>query len=127
MIVLPSPRQISDDDVVTLAEACEIVFRNKITPSTLRAEGRRGRLAISKIGKRYFTTIRDARELFDRCRAAPEARGSTSTRNAGHGSSETDNDSSAQAAVNQIVASLKKSSPTTLAASTPRSRAHRHG
>lgn len=126
-MVSPAPRQISDDDVVTLKEACEIVFRNAIGPWTLRAEANRGRLAISKIGRRYFTTVRDVRELFDRCRAAPEDRGSTSTRNAGHGSSETDSDSSALAAVSQIVASLKKSSPNTSGASTRRNRVRRHG
>lgn len=46
-----------DEDPITLKEACEMVFRNTVTPATLRAEAGRGRLEISRIGKRDFTTL----------------------------------------------------------------------
>lgn len=68
-----------DDDPITLKEACEIVFRNTCAVATLRAEADRGRLNISKIGKRYYTTLRSARELYDKCRVGPKAQGSIST------------------------------------------------
>lgn len=69
-----------DEDPITLKEACELVFRNTVTPATLRAEAGRGRLDISRIGKRDFTTLRSARELFERCRVEREAQGSISIR-----------------------------------------------
>lgn len=68
-----------DNDPITLKEACEIVFRNTVTPATLRAEAGRGRIEIARIGKRDFTTLRSARELFERCRVEREAQGSIST------------------------------------------------
>lgn len=116
----------NDDDPVTLQEACDIVFRGRITPATLRAEAGRGKITIAKIGKRYFTTLREARELFDRCHAEPEARTSTSTRAADSGSSETDNASSARAAANATVEMLKGLSKPTSGGSTGRNRQLRH-
>lgn len=63
-----------DDDPITLKEACEIVFRNTCAVATLRAEADRGRLNISKIGKRYYTTLRSARELYEKCRVDQKGR-----------------------------------------------------
>lgn len=34
----------------TLDEACRLFFGGKVTPATLRAEARRGRLVIERIG-----------------------------------------------------------------------------
>lgn len=116
----------ADDDPVTLKEACEIVFRGTITPSTLRAEAKRAKIAIAKIGKRYFTTLREARELYDRCRVAPEAHISISTPGVGSGSSETDNALSARAAANATVEMLKGLSKHTSGGSTGRNRARPH-
>jgi hypothetical protein len=79
-----------DDDPITLKEACEIVFRNTCTPATLRAESKRGNLDISRIGKRDFTTLRSARELFDKCRVEQKAPASIVTRRAVSTSSATD-------------------------------------
>lgn len=47
---------ISDDEPMTLAEACETIFRGHIKPATLRAEAARGRLVIERIGRRDFVT-----------------------------------------------------------------------
>lgn len=113
---------INENDPITLAEACEIVFRNTIKPATLLAEHGRGRLVISKIGRAYFTTLRDARELLEKCRVEREARGSISTKNAGNGLSETDSVSCARAGANQAVSMLKSLSKNTLGKSTSRNR-----
>jgi integrase len=63
----------ADDDPITLAEACEIVFRNRIKVSTLRRETRRGNLVTIRVGRRDFTTLRDVREMIQRCRDADPA------------------------------------------------------
>ena len=54
---------MTDDDPVTLSQACQEVFHGCITPHTLRAEARRGNLRIFRIGKRDFVTLREVREL----------------------------------------------------------------
>ena len=64
---------MNDDDPVTLDVASDVVFGGAVSPLTLKAEGDRGRLEIAKIGKRWFTTLRSARELFAKCRAVPKA------------------------------------------------------
>lgn len=117
---------MQDDDPVTLAEACEIVFRDRITPATLRAEHARGRLEIARIGKRDFTTLRSARELYKRCLDERAGRDSISTQDASNGLSETDHALSAQAAARETVAALKRLSKPTSVGSTGRSRAQRH-
>ena len=58
----------ADDDPITLKEACEIVFRNQCRVATLRAEAKRGRLTVFKIGRSYFTTLRNVREMVEMCR-----------------------------------------------------------
>lgn len=58
----------ADDDPITLKEACEIVFRNQCGVATLRAEAKRGRLTVFKIGRGYFTTLRNVREMVEMCR-----------------------------------------------------------
>lgn len=117
---------MTEDDPVTLKEACHVVFRDTITPWTLRAEAARGRLTISRIGKRDFTTLREARELLERCRVEHEAPASTSTRNESNGSSEMASDSSARAALRQTLERLKKPSKATSGKSTGHSPAQRH-
>lgn len=111
---------IGEDDPITLVEACEIAFRNRIRPATLRAEAARGRLTIFRIGRRDFTTLKSVRDL--QCRAENQARASTSIHNEDSGLSETARISSARAALSQTIARLKNSSPDTSAKST-----HRNG
>lgn len=117
---------MTDDDPVTLKEACQIVFRNRIKPATLRAEASRGRLTISRIGKRDFTTLREARELFDRCRGEQSGHASTGTERARPGSSETVQRSFAQARAKAAVEKLKGLSRATSPASTSRNRQAPH-
>ncbi len=107
---MPRSDTIPEDDPVTLREACEIVFRNTVTPATLRAEAARGRLVISRIGKRDFTTLRDARGLLAKCHVQNHHPAYISTRAASNGSSETDRLSSAQVALSMSLSRLKSNS-----------------
>lgn len=104
----PKPETIDDEAPVTLEEACTIVFRGLIKPSTLRAEAARGRLDVRRIGRRDFTTLRSARELMT-CQDEKRRRVFISTKNESNGSSETDKASSAQAALSQKLRLLKGS------------------
>src|SRR5580704_7829237 len=88
----------ADDDPITLAEACKLFPHAKLTVSTLRAEAARGRLAIFRLGKRDYTTSSSMREMVRLCREENRRPGSTSTRNANNGLSETERTSSALAA-----------------------------
>jgi hypothetical protein len=76
---------MTDDDPITLAEACEIVFKNKVTPATLRAEQVRGRIDIFRIGKRDFTTLRSVRAMVEKCRVEDPRHDFISIRNANSG------------------------------------------
>jgi hypothetical protein len=116
----------ADDDPITLADACELVFHNRIKVPTLRREAERGNLVTYRVGRRGFTTLRDVREMLQRCRAADPHQGSTSTQVAASGLSATDKSSSALVALNQTVAALKSSSPNTSLESTNRNGARRH-
>ena len=66
-----------DDEPLTLAEACQLIFRKTISPATLRAEADRGRLVIERIGRRDFVTRRAIREMRQLCQLvpAPKAQG----------------------------------------------------
>lgn len=103
-------RPPADDDPITLKEACEIVFRGTVTPSTLRAEAGRGRLDIARIGKRDFTTLHSARELFRKCQDEKRPLAFTSTPRESNGLSETVRASSVQAALSKSIDRLKSNS-----------------
>jgi len=51
----------AEDDPITLADACDMVFHNRIKISTLRREAERGNLVTYRVGRRDFTTLRDVR------------------------------------------------------------------
>src|ERR1700724_2696253 len=70
---------LADDTPLTLAEACERIFHGQIKPSTLRAEARRGRLVIERIGRRDFVTPRAIREMRERCRSPSTSAGKSGT------------------------------------------------
>jgi hypothetical protein len=116
----------SDDDPITLVDACELVFHNRIKESTLRREAERGNLVTYRVGRRDFTTLRDVREMLQRCRADDPHQGSTSTRSVSNGLSATDQNSSAQAALSQTVAALKSNSLNTSHESTNRKGGRHH-
>lgn len=112
-----------DDDPITLKEACEIVFRNTCAVATLRAEADRGRLDLSKIGKRYYTTLRSARELYEKCRVNRRAQGSISTQNEMPGLSEMALFSNARAALRATLSAPASCSGDISPANTSRNRA----
>lgn len=115
----------NDDDPVTLQEAVDIVYRGTIKVSTLRLEADRGNLEIFKVGRRQFTTLRSVREMQEKCRAKPKARGSTLTGSASNGLSEMERVSSALVALKQTTKALKSSSQNTSRQNTDRPRSHR--
>lgn len=115
-----------DDEPLTLAEACKVIFRNTISPATLRAEAERGRLVIERIGRRDFVTRSAIREMRKKCEQvpAPKAQGSGFNQSASvpmanpmsppSGSSVTMDDTSvALASVLMIAEQLSASSPNT--------------
>ena len=63
-----------EDEPLTLVEACKLIFRNSISPSTLRTEASRGRLTIERIGRRDFVTRRAIKEMRRLCEVAQPAR-----------------------------------------------------
>jgi hypothetical protein len=115
----PTPRQPSDSDEVTgerlarddepisLADACKLFPRARLTVSTLRAEADRGRLEIFRLGKRDYTTPRAMKEMVRLCQEGDPRRGSTSTRRGNNGPSETARCSSALAAARMTVEAEK--------------------
>ena len=66
-----SHQDADEDEPLTLAEACTLIFRNTITPATLRIEADRGRLVLEKVGRRLFVTRRAIREMRRKCQMAP--------------------------------------------------------
>lgn len=117
---------MNDNEPITLAEACELYPRSKLTVSTLRAEAQRGRLDIFRLGRRDYTTIAAMEGMIRRCQEDARHRASTSTESADNGSSETDRISSARAALNQSVQALKSGLPRISGRSTGRSGRHAH-
>jgi hypothetical protein len=108
-----------DDEAITLKDAAE---RFGFTVSTLRAEAGRGKLTIYKIGRRFYTTPADIRNMVVQCRVEQKGRDLTSIRSAGSGLSETDRISAARAALEETLLQLKRSSRNTSATSTVPSR-----
>lgn len=85
---------MTDDEPITLAEACQLFPRAKLTISTLRAEAARGHLDIFRIGKRDYTTPKAMREMVMRCHEDDPRRACISTRSANNGLSVTERVSS---------------------------------
>lgn len=108
-----------DNDAITLKDAAS---HFGFTVGTLRAEAERGHLVIYKIGKRYYTTPADIREMVNQCRVDQKARDFTLIRGGNSTSSGTDRASSALAAARETVMRLKSSSRNTSAESTSRNR-----
>jgi hypothetical protein len=102
---------MTDDEPITLKEACQIYHRLNITPSTLMAAADSGMLRVYKMGKRNVTELRYLREWQERCRAEKQRPGWHSIESVGHGLSEMERSTSAQAALNQTVRELRQSLP----------------
>lgn len=93
----------SADDPITLAEACKLFPRAKLTVSTLRAEHSRGRLTIFRIGRRDYTTVGDMNDLVRQCREEGRRREAIPRSNL----SETQRATSAMNAVSETISKLK--------------------
>lgn len=98
---------ISDSDTITLRDAAQ---HFGFSVYTLRTEADRGRLTIYKIGKRYYTTPADIKEMVNRCRVDQKGRDFTLIQNGSSGLSETERASSALAAATETALRLKNSS-----------------
>lgn len=111
-----------DTDPITLSEASKVVLRGVVTVSALRAEIRRGNLAVERIGKNLYTTPAAIREMRDKCRVMPNPQDYTSERTEAKasGSSATGEKTSELAALKASVQALKNGSLSTLRKSTPR-------
>jgi len=105
---------IGDGDIITLKDAAK---HFGLSVYALRTEAGNGRLTIYKVGKRYYTTPADIKEMIKQCRVEQKAPDSISIRSARNLPSETDQHSIALAAANEIAQRLKSSSRTTLGAS----------
>jgi|HubBroStandDraft_6_1064221.scaffolds.fasta_scaffold1161370_2 hypothetical protein len=104
---------MSDDQPITLAEAAADFFGGRLSASSLRAEARRGNLVVFRIGRTDFTTVRNLRDMTDKCRVVPPARVFTLTKDEAHGRLETERVSSARAAALEAVAMLRNASRNT--------------
>lgn len=102
---------MTDDDTITLADAAK---HYGYSVYTLRAEADRGRLVIYKIGKRFYTTPADIKEMVIQCRVELKERASISIRSVRSTPSETERASSALAAARETAERLKGSSRNTL-------------
>jgi hypothetical protein len=102
---------IGDSDIVTLKDAAK---HFGLSVYTLRTEAKDGRLAVYKIGKRYYTTPADIKDMVNLCRVDQKVRDFTSIRSVISGPSETERTSSALAAANESALRLKNSSKNTL-------------
>jgi hypothetical protein len=100
-----------DGDTITLKDAAQ---HFGFSVYTLRTEADRGRLTIYKIGKRFYTTPADIKEMVRLCRVDQKAPDFTLIRSARSTSSETERASSALAAANETALRLKNSSRSTL-------------
>lgn len=108
-----------DHDTITLKDAAQ---HFGFGVWTLRAEAARGRLTTYKIGRQYYTTPADIKQMVELCRVEPKAQGSTLTLRETNGLSATARASSARESLGLTLARLKGSSPGTSARSTSPSR-----
>lgn len=104
---------IGDDEPMTLAEACEIVFRGAIKPATLLAEAARGNLVMEKIGRRWFVSRSALNDMREKCRAQQKVPASGSIVRQDTGLSVTERSSAAQAAALSSARALRNSSDPT--------------
>lgn len=104
------PSEPDDAIPMTLSEACAVFFRGKITPATLRAEAKRGRLKLMRVGRAHFVTPAAMREMMTKCLDPQKVPDSTGTPPKEPGSSGTDRSLDALAAAKAIANELKKGS-----------------
>ncbi len=98
---------LADDDLITLKDASEVIFKGKVSTETLKDQWRRGNLDLSKIGRSYFATVADFKGLRTKCLADRPDRASGSTRKEEHGLSSTADPGIAQGSALRTLDSLK--------------------
>ena len=116
---------MSDDEPITLAEACKLFPRARLTVSTLKREAARGRLDIFMLGRGYCTTKAAMQGMVEKCRDDGRRRDCTSTEVANNGASSTEAVSSALQRAQASVNSLKLSSRATSSRNTNQHQAPR--
>jgi hypothetical protein len=119
-------RSISEDQLLTLEHAAEIFLGSRKHVSTLRAEIQRGNLAVSKIGRSYWTTLGRLKQMDAKCLVEVQVQGSGSIKREAVGRSSTDDGASAQAALLKNLDGLRSSSGNTSLESTQYATARRH-
>ncbi len=103
----------ADNELITLKEASEMVFRGKVSPESLKVQWRKGNLDLSKIGRSYFGAVADFKGLKIKCLADPPAQASGLTKDEEPGQSETAEAVAAQESLLQKLDGLKKPSGNT--------------
>ncbi len=112
------PRRVDTPAYLTLKEACEVFFGGRIKPASLRAEAKRGRLQISRVGRTDFVSPEAIKTMMETaCLDDANLRDSTSEMMSRSGSSEMDRKRSALAAALQTAKELKRRLPPTSRAS----------
>jgi hypothetical protein len=109
---------VRDDQLITLEHAAEIFLGSRRHVSTLRAEIRRGNLAVSKIGRSYWTTLASLREMAAKCLVEAPAPASGLIKKEEPGPSSMDGGATAQAALAKTLDGLKGCSGNTSPEST---------
>jgi hypothetical protein len=110
----PQLQDMPPGQPLTLAEAARLFLpEGALTEVSLKAEHRRGNLAIAKVGRAYFTTPADVMTMVEKCRVKAQARGCGSTKPEALGQSSTANVESALAALNIRLSKRSKRSKNT--------------
>jgi hypothetical protein len=112
---------LDDDEPISLAEACNLFFRGRLTKSSLRTEARKGNLEIIQIANKDFVTKNGIKRMIEKCRKNADQPDYGSDRTAEHGSSRTAKSVSPQDAAKIKLQQLRKSLPSTLPTNTSRS------
>jgi hypothetical protein len=94
-----------NNDAITLKDAAK---HFGFSVSTLRTEADRGRLTIYRIGRRYYTTPADIREMVLNCRVEPKAPAPASDKTEASDMTEAERTSAAMAAVKEAMLVLRK-------------------
>ena len=69
---LPPRELVTPDTPLRLEVAAKLAFPDgSMSASVLRGEAERGRLDIRRIGRRYYTTLRNIETMWEKCRVAP--------------------------------------------------------
>lgn len=59
---------IGPNELMTLKEACELVFRGNLSPSSLRTEAAKGRLVLTQIARKDFVTRQALNDMIEACK-----------------------------------------------------------